>query len=450
MVQTCLARCNQPSRLRWSRLALILAPCCLILLLVLTGSQSHFALAAPVSSPAGLSASSCAPTLAFTITADYMPMGLAYDRANKRLFVANETGPDNGSLSVAFVAHRLYFPIIARQTDVTASTSDADAGSNLGAAAVGMAGWPETRTVTEVDGARSIAYDAARNRIYVVGGDKLYVVDGSTYALLGDPYPLGGHYSAFAVAYNPTADKIYVSDWGQNRVKIINIHVDPWTVTNLDPAEFPLMEPAYIAVNPATNKVYVSNHNGGGPISWVTVIDGSTDRILTNVHLAGDLYGVAVDALHNRVYATSISVARVFAIDGATDMALGDIQIVRASDSAPVPLRMVSVNPSVGTDTHVWLTSSEADDGEGLAGMDRLILLSFNSAGWPPAVAAPVAMAVGEASWDGLVVDPDWGRVFVSSSGSNVVTAAQDTPMLCVAPLGGFAGEPFLAVTRTY
>jgi DNA-binding beta-propeller fold protein YncE len=450
MVQTCLAQCNQPSRLRWSRLALILAPCCLILLLVLTGSQSQFALAAPVSSPAGLSASSCAPTLTFTITANNMPMGLAYDTANKRLFVANETGPDNGSLSVAFVARRLYFPIIARQTGVTASASHASASSSLGPASAGMASWPETRIVADVDGARSVAYDAARNRIYVVGGDKLYIVDGSTYELLVPPYPLGGHYVAFAVAYNPTADKIYVSDLGQNRVKIIDIHVDPWTVTNLDPAEYPLSEPTYIAVNPATNKIYVSNHNGGGPTSWVTVVDGSTDRILTNVPLAGDLYGVAVDAVHNRIYATSISVARVFAIDGATDTALGDIQIVRTSDSAPVPLRMVSVNPSVGTDSHLWLTSSEADDGEGLAGMDRLILLSFNSAGWPPAVAAPVAMAVGEASWDGLVVDPEWGRVFVSSSGSNVVTAAQDNSMLCAAPLGVSDGDQFFAVTRTY
>ena len=447
MVQTCLSQCSQPSRLRWSRLALILAPCCVILLLLLTGSQSHSAFAAPVPSPVGPSVSGCSPTLAFTITANYMPMGLAYDTANKRLFVADQTGPDNGSLLVAFVSRRVYFPLIARQATAMASASDASAGLGFKPATASMPGWPETRIVTEVDGARGVAYDAARNRIYVVGGDKLYVVDGSTYALLMPPYPLGGHFNAFAVAYNPIADKIYVSDFGQNRVKIINVHVDPWSVTNLNTAGFPLVEPAHIAVNPATNKVYVSNHDGGGPTGWVTVIDGSMDQTLKNVDLAGDLYGIAVDVVHNRIYATSIGVARVFAIDGATDEALGDIQIVRASDDKPVPLRMVSVNPSVGTDSHLWLTSSEVDEGEDV---DHLILLSFNSAGWPPAVAAPVAMAIGQSPWDGLVVDPDWGRVFVSSTGSNVVTAAQDNPMLCATPLDVSGGDQFSAVTRTY
>lgn len=448
MVQTCLAQCNQPSRSRWSRLALILAPCCLILLLVLTGSQSHFALAAPVSSPAGLSGGGCAPTLAFTITADYMPMGLAYDTANKRLFIANHTGRDNGSLLVAFVSRRTYLPWIARGAIAAASASDASAGLNLAPAAASTVGWPETRAITEVDGAQSVAYDAARNWIYAVGGDKLYIVDGTTYALLRPPYSFVGNFYPFAIAYNPAADKIYISDSGHNKIKIIR--VDPWDAADLDTSHFSLQEPAYIAVNPATNKVYVTNRHGGGPTSWVTVIDGFTDQIVTNVPLSGDLYGIAVDAVHNRIYATSISLAHVFAIDGATDTALGDIQIVRTSDSTPVPLRMVGVNPSVGTGTHLWLTSSEADDGEGLAGMDRLILLSFSSAAWPPAVAAPLAMAIGQSSWDGLVVDPDWGRVFVSSTGSNVVTAAQDTPALCAAPLGVSAGEQLFAVTRTY
>jgi len=447
MVQACLSQCNQPSRLRWPSLTPILAPCCLILLLLLTSSRSHLTYAAPVLSPAGPSGSGCAPTVAFTITANYMPMGVAYDTANRRLFVANQTGPGNGSLLVAFVSHRVYLPLIAKQAGAAVNASDDSASLGPKPAAVSMASWPETKIITGVEGARSVAYDAARNWIYVVGGDKLYIVDGSTYALR-NAYSLGASFSAFAIAYNPTADKIYISDFADNKIKII--HVDTWYVTKLDTADFPLLEPAYLAVNPTTNKVYVSNHHGGTTPSWVTVIDGFTDQTLTNVPLAGDLYGIAVDAVHNRIYATSISAARVFAIDGATDTWLGDIQIRRASDSTPVPLRMVSVNPSVGTNSHLWLTSAEADGGENLAGMDRLILLSFNSADWPPAVAAPVAMAIGESSEDGLVVDPDWGRVFVSSTGSNVVTAAQDNPMLCPTPLNVSAGEQFFVVTKTY
>jgi DNA-binding beta-propeller fold protein YncE len=122
----------------------------------------------------------------------------------------------------------------------------------------------------------------------------------------------------------------------------------------------------------------VSNHTGGNPWGRVTVISG-TNKI-TEVYLSGDLYGISVDSVHNRIYVASISVARVYVIDGRTDTTMGDIQIVRARDARPVPLRMTAVNPSVITDTHLWLTSSQND----LWGMDRLILLNLPGSDWPP------------------------------------------------------------------
>ena len=99
----------------------------------------------------------------------------------------------------------------------------------------------------------------------------------------------------------------------------------------------------------------------------------------------------------------------------------------------------------MGANVHLWLTSSTEDQ----FGMDKLILLSFDPAVWPPASLSPVAMDVGQSSKDGLVVDPGWGRVFVSSTGSNLVTVAQDGAALCSTPLAPSGGE-LVAVVETH
>jgi YVTN family beta-propeller protein len=339
---------------------------------------------------------SCTPQVWYTFSSfGSTPMGMAYDVTRTRLFVANH---DSNSLVV-----------------INAATGQ------------------KIRVVDDVPDATGVAFDAARNRIYVAGGIRLTVVDGNSYAIL-QKIVVGVNEPADArgVAYNPTADKIYVAGFnhGDNSITIVNAAT--WSViTKITHQE--IVEPAYIAVNPITDKVYVSNHAGGVPDGRVTVIDGVTDKISKTIYLSGDLYGIAVDSVHNRVYASSISVARLYVIDGATDTPIGDVQIWNTSLDRPMPLRMVAVNPSAGSDVHLWLTSSSGD----MWGRDRLLLLSGD---WLT-TGEPLAAAIAPSPEGGLLFDPASRYIFASSTTSNLVTVSQDGVPLCAPSLNLSAND---------
>jgi DNA-binding beta-propeller fold protein YncE len=348
----------------------------------------------------------CAPQVWYTVTLLSSPMDMAYDVATDRLFVANRDGPDDGSLSVVH----------------------AHSGET-------------TRVVTGVLSARGVAFDAARNLIYVVGRDWLNVVDGMTYAVT-QTLRLGTDVDAYAAAYNPANGKLYISGFNSHKIMIVN--VANWSVTRINHTNaYPLRHPSYVAVNPITRKAYVTNHPGIAP-SWVSVIDGDTDQIVNSIYLSGDLYGITADSVHNRVYVASISAARLYAVEGATDTPIGDIIIVRALDNRPEPLRMVAVNPSVGGNLHIWLTGSSGD----WRGMDRLILLSGSD--WQH-LGQPRAARVAPSPEDGLVVDPISWNVFASSAASNLVTVSHDNATLCSTPLSlSEVEEPLYTIVNNY
>jgi len=334
---------------------------------------------------------SCRPIISTTFPSKLSPMGMAYDPVTYRLFVANLSGEsNNGNLTVINVS--------SSQT---------------------------ITVVTNLPGAQGVAFDAARNRIYVAGKGSLYIVDGESYGILKSIY-FNEDMGAYAVAYNPTADKIYVSGSRDNTIRIVN--AADWSIfPKLTHPE--IREPFYIAVNPDTNKVYVSNHNDGASNGWVTVIDGNTNGISKSIPLGGDLYGIAVDTVHNWVYVASISAKRVYVIDGATDKPIGDFQVWSSTLKRYMPLRQVAVNPNAGGETHLWLTSSSRDH----QGKDLLILLSGNSP--ITATAQKQAVPVAASPEGGLLFDPTSWYVFVSSARSNLVTVLRDSASLCMSPL---------------
>lgn len=352
----------------------------------------------------------CAPAVWCVMPSEFSPMGMAYDSAAGHLFVANQGDALNvGNLTIL---------------------------DNSGA---------PVHVLDNLPGAQGVALDKSRNRAYVAGGNWLYVVDVSgTAPSVLTTIGLGEDVGAYSVAYNPNTDLIYVTGYNNDSVTVIN--AGSLSIARKLTGFF---QPSYTAVNTATNKVYVSNHTGGVPWGFVSVLSGTTK--LTTVHLSGDLYGISVDAVRNRIYVASISAARVYVIDGRTDTTMGDIQIVRARDARPVPLRQTAVNPSVGTDTHLWLTSSQGD----LWGMDRLILLALPQSAWPPQAPFVLrAVAVDPSPEGGLVFDPNpasW-RVFASSALSNLVTLSQDKAALCETPLyaSASAQEDYRVVTHDY
>jgi YVTN family beta-propeller protein len=78
---------------------------------------------------------------------------------------------------------------------------------------------------------------------------------------------------------------------------------------------------AGIAVNPATNLVYVSNGY------WITKIDGASYTVIDTILGVSGVNDLDVDTVRNLIYAASISDSIVYVIDGGTDSIISDIKV---------------------------------------------------------------------------------------------------------------------------
>ena len=183
-------------------------------------------------------------------------------------------------------------------------------------------------------------------------------------------------------------------------------------------------EPAHLAVNAITNKIYVANHR---PNQGVIVIDGATHERRQVVAGLLDAYGVAVDASRNLVYATAIAQGRISVIDGATNEPLGHVDL-HHDDGKPVWLRVIAVNPDVGAEGHLWVVISSRDgDNE----RDQLLLIPN---GWPT-LGTPVPLEVARYPQDGIALDADRDRIWLTSVESGLVSVVQDGEPVCSIPL---------------
>jgi YVTN family beta-propeller protein len=175
----------------------------------------------------------------------------------------------------------------------------------------------------------ALAVNPRRNETYVTPGFEtlgceshiVSVIDNATNAVLA---PITTGLSPFGVAVNPKTNKIYVTNIGgglctdepSNTVSVIDGRTDTVSKTiTLDGSG-----PAFVAVNPKTNRIYVAV-NGGCCASdhRVAVIDGATDAVLKYVDVAPDPFIVAVDQRANRVFVTHGGVDKITVIDGSTD-----------------------------------------------------------------------------------------------------------------------------------
>ena len=75
-----------------------------------------------------------------------------------------------------------------------------------------------------------------------------------------------------------------------------------------------------MAVNPVTNKIYVTNMGGQlGFSNTVTVIDGSTNST-ASVTVGSSPVQVAVNSVTNKIYVSSSASDNITVIDGVTNI----------------------------------------------------------------------------------------------------------------------------------
>jgi DNA-binding beta-propeller fold protein YncE len=172
-----------------------------------------------------------------------------------------------------------------------------------------------------------------------------------------------------------------------------------------------------VAINPVTNKAYVSLHGEGK----VAVIDGAGGVTKVDLYSSGP-YGIAVDTVRNLVYVVTIDTYRIVAIDGNTDKFLGWAEIRRMPGAEPVPLRMVAVNPLIGTSGHIFVTTTAGD-----GGWNKVLMLPK---GWPEYFARAYGLVLAEPQ-EGIAFEPASLRVFVTSRSSDLVAAYLDGEPAC-------------------
>jgi PKD repeat protein len=287
----------------------------------------------------------------------------------------------------------------------------------LGVTVIDTHGFYTIAEINAIASAHGIAYDPDRNRIWVTtregGAGRVRVLDGNTYAVIAD-LPAG--VLPHSAAYNPANGRVYVSNFGNSWVTVYNA-----AAMSMERILTNFTAPAHIAVNPVTNKIYVANH---GLNAHLTVIDGATH---SSHHIGTtllDAYGVAVDPTRNLIYATSIAQGRLVVINGLTDTQIGRMDIWR-SGGRKVPLRVVEVNPNMGSTGHLFLITSSEDGGE-----DQLLLIPN---GWPT-LGTPVPLDVASYPQEGIALDQDENRIWVTSVGSGRATVVQDGMPVCSIP----------------
>jgi YVTN family beta-propeller protein len=175
----------------------------------------------------------------------------------------------------------------------------------------------------------ALAVNPRTNKTYVTPGFEplgceshiVSVIDNATNTVLS---PITTGLSPFGVAVNPKTNKIYVANVGgglctdesSNTISVIDGSTDA-VEKNI---EVDGIGPAWVAVNPKTNMIYVTI-NGGCCTSGhtVAIIDGSTDAVLRYVDVDLDPFIVAVNPRTNLVYVTHAGVDKITVIDGRTD-----------------------------------------------------------------------------------------------------------------------------------
>jgi YVTN family beta-propeller protein len=115
---------------------------------------------------------------------------------------------------------------------------------------------------------------------------------------------------AWAVAVNPATNKVYVVNYAESgRVTVIDGATNATTVVPVG------SYPVAVAVNSTTNKVYVANSGSDS----VTVIDGATNST-TTVPVGQNPTQLIVNQTNNTVYVLNASLlGTVMVIDGSTD-----------------------------------------------------------------------------------------------------------------------------------
>lgn len=155
--------------------------------------------------------------------------------------------------------------------------------------------------------------------------------------------------------------------------------------------------PDAVAVNPVTNTVYVADDYDNN----ITVIDGTTNRLVANITVGDCPDAVAVNPASNTIYVANSCDNTVSVIDGRTLKTIADITV----GGWPSAL---AVDPNTG---NVYVTNADDNKVSVIDHTTNRVTENFTVGGLPLAIA----------------VNPNLGRIYVADSADNNVTVVDSS-----------------------
>jgi len=313
------------------------------------------------------------PTITATLTAGTAPVAVAVNTATNQILVAGSGAPGGD-------------PNDCSGAPGTVTVIDGSTTSTTGPVAVGNNGGPYPFAIA-VDAASNTAYVLSRGHLIADGQcftdepAKLIAVGGtlpSTSTVTGG---VGKGQGGQNMALNPVNNKLYVSDFIGNSVIVVDTTTN--SVANTIPLGF---SPNDVAVNPATNVIYVGGAGNFG------IIDGATNA-LTTIADSDSAAQLAVNPTNNKIYATNSGSNSITVLDGATN------SLATVADPNAVSPCVIAINT---TTNKIYVANS---------GSNNVTVIDGNTN-------SVTTVAAGTAPC-GLAVDLAHNRVYVTNSGNS-------------------------------
>jgi len=163
-------------------------------------------------------------------------------------------------------------------------------------------------------------------------------------------------------------------------------------------------EPECIAVNEATNRVYVGVEDG------LLVIDCDSYAAIANITLEAEVIGLAINPQTNRIYAV-VSGERVVVIDGATNQIVDEMPEAIFDSASGVG---VAVNPFTNL---IYIEDRAATMGS----YDRVQVYSGETNTFVTSLNVPGSNTHTYMEEVGLAVNPETNRIYVTWSGNGTL-----------------------------
>ncbi len=240
-----------------------------------------------------------------TITAGTAPNAIAADPTMNKIYVADFGKEDNDG-----ICQTCYCPVVNGTLTVIDGATESSTTTGFSYAysnPLDLAVNPATRTLYV---ASRVFFTISPTCGY---SDNVGVLGESTLTQTATTYA-GGAHSIARVAVNEDTGHVYVADWHDGTVTVLD-----GSGNVLDTIILP-SRPIGLAVNAITNNIYVGDGNG------IIVIDGTTNSVVGTIAVAAS--AVAVNPATNTIYAVENS--NITVVDGATGS-------VTATVSAPSP-----------------------------------------------------------------------------------------------------------------